>query len=273
MTLLGVFAVGILPLSAQTDSSSGAAAAPATPAPAAVPGPAAPALSVGLTASYVSQYMFRGQRLDGQSFEPSVEADYGNWALGVWSNFPWLDRVPGQSNPEVDPYGSYTYSVDDSLSVQPGFTVYTYANAPTDEGFYRSTFEPNVAVNYTVDGVKITPKIYYDVVLKSLTTELNAGYAVPLRDIGTELDFSGTIGNYFMHDAVNDAEPRVKATGNYWLLGVSLPYTINKATKLTVGWAYTEGTGAYSKQGSLPRVDDPEAVGRGVASASLTYTF
>jgi hypothetical protein len=267
--LAAVFAAGILPMAAQTASTAGAP--PATPAPAAAP--AEPSVSVVLTPSYVSEYMFRGQRLGGQSFEPSVEADYGSWALGVWTNFPWVNRVPGQSNPEIDPYGSYTYSVNDSLSIQPGFTAYTYIKAPTDQGYYRSTFEPNLAVNYTVGGVKITPKLYYDVVLKGLTSELNAAYAVPVKDLGSELDFSGTIGNYFLHDAVNYSNPRTKSVGNYWLLGVSAPFTINKATKLTVGWAYTQGVGAYLKQGALPRVDNAEAVGRGVASASLVYTF
>jgi hypothetical protein len=264
LVLLGGLAAGAINANAQT-------AAPAAQVPA--PAPSEPALSLVLTPSYVSQYMFRGQRLGGQSFEPSVEADYGNWALGVWSNFPLADRVPGQSDPEIDPYGSYTYSVNDSLSLQPGFTVYTYANAPTDQGFYRSTFEPNFAVNYTVGGVKFTPKLYYDVVLKGLTSELSAGYAVPLKELGSELDFAGTIGNYFLHDAVNYSDPRTKSVGNYWLLGVSAPFTINKATKLTVGWAYTEGVGAYSKQGTFPRVDNAQAVGRGVASASLAYTF
>ena len=155
--LLGACVAGALPLRAQTDAAT--TTPPAAPAPAAVPAaaPAAPAVSVTLTPSYVSQYMFRGQRLGGQSFEPSVEADTGNWALGVWSNLPLANRVPGQSNPEIDPYGSYTWNLGDSLSLQPGFTIYTYAKAPTDQGFFRSTYEPNFAVNYTIDGFKLTP--------------------------------------------------------------------------------------------------------------------
>jgi hypothetical protein len=275
VAVLGVCAAAILPLRAQTDAPAApSAAAPAIPAPApAAVAPAAPTLSVVLNPSYVSQYMFRGQRLGGQSFQPSVEADYGNWALGVWSNIPLADKVPGQSDPEIDPYGSYTYTVTDSFNLQPGFTFYTYDKAPTDQGFYRSTFEPNFAVNYTIGGLKITPKLYYDVVLRGLTSELSAGYVVPLKSLGTEFDFTGTIGNYLLHDDVNNADPRVKAAGNYWLLGVSLPFQIDKATKFVVGWAYTEGTGAYLKQGTLPRVDNSESVGRGVATASLNYTF
>jgi hypothetical protein len=270
--LLGACVAGNLSLRAQTDST---AAAPATPPALAAPvAPAAPSLSVVVTPTYVSEYMFRGQRLGGQSFEPSVEADYGNWALGVWSNLPLANRVPGQSDPEIDPYGSYTYNVSDALSLQPGFTIYTYANAPTNQGYFRSTYEPNFAVNYTIDGFKLTPKLYYDLILRGLTSELSAGYAVPMKEVGSELDFTGTIGNYFLSDAVNKIDnPGAKAAGNYWLLGVSAPFTINKATKLTVGWAYTQGTGAYVKQGSLPRVDNSEAVGRGVFTASLGYTF
>jgi uncharacterized protein (TIGR02001 family) len=268
--LLGACAAGTLPLRAQTDAAT--TTPPAAPATAAAP--AAPAVSVTATPSYVSEYMFRGQRLGGQSFEPSVEADYGNWALGVWSNLPLANRVPGQSNPEIDPYGSYTWNLSDSLSLQPGFTIYTYENAPTDQGFFRSTYEPNIAVNYTIDGFKLTPKLYYDLVLRGLTSELSATYAVPVKEIGSEFDFAGTIGNYFQDDAVNKIQnPGAKGTGNYWLLGVSLPFTVAKDTKVTVGWAYTEGTGAYVKVGSLPRVDNPEAVGRGVFSASVAYTF
>ena len=272
--LLGACVAGALPLRAQTDAAT--TTPPAAPAPAAVPAaaPAAPAVSVTLTPSYVSEYMFRGQRLGGQSFEPSVEADYGNWALGVWSNLPLANRVPGQSNPEIDPYGSYTWNLSDSLSLQPGFTIYTYAKAPTDQGFFRSTYEPNFAVNYTIDGFKLTPKLYYDLILRGLTSELSATYAVPMKEVGSELDFAGTIGNYFQEDAVNKIDnPGAKATGNYWLLGVSAPFTVAKDTKFTVGWAYTKGTGAYIKVGSLPRVDNSEAVGRGVFSASLSYTF
>ena len=269
--LLGACAAGALPLRAQTNAA--APTPPAAPAPAVVP-TAAPSLSVTVTPSYVSEYMFRGQRLGGQSFEPSVEADYGNWALGVWSNLPLANRVPGQSNPEIDPYGSYTVNLNDSLSLQPGFTIYTYAKAPTNQGFFRSTYEPNFAVNYTIDGFKLTPKLYYDLILRGLTSELSAAYAVPVKELGTELDFTGTIGNYFQEDAVNKIDnPGAKAAGNYWLLGVSAPFTVAKDTKVTVGWAYTEGTGAYVKVGSLPRVSNSEAVGRGVFSASLSYTF
>src|SRR5665213_213858 len=179
LSLCGL-AAGAVSVRAQTATTTTTTTAPAPAAP------AAPSLSWTLTPTYVSSYMFRGQRLGGQSFEPSLEADYGSLALGVWANDPFTnkDKVPGQSDPEIDPYGSYTFSLSDAFSIQPGFTWYTYVKAPTNQGFYRMTFEPNLALNYTVEGVKLTPKIYYDVVLHEVTYEFDATYAVPLKQLG-----------------------------------------------------------------------------------------
>jgi Putative MetA-pathway of phenol degradation len=229
--LLGGLTAGTVSIHAQTASAG------ATPAPAAV---TAPSLSWTFTPTYVSTYMFRGQRLGGQSFEPSLEADYGNLAVGIWSNDPINNRakVPGQSDPEIDPYASYTFSLDDSFSIQPGFTWYTYGRAPTNQGFYRQTFEPNLAVNYTLGGLKLTPKLYYDFVLREATYEFNAAYAVPLKDLGTELDFNGAAGYYRGTDVVN-----------------------------------TQGGDASLQTGGSPSVTNTQAVGRGVATVALGFTF
>ena len=269
--LIGGIAAGALSSNAQTATTTPAPAAPAAaPAPAA---PAAPSLSITVTPTFASQYMFRGQRLGGPAFEPSVEADYGNWAVGVWANTPLADKVVGQSDPEIDPYGSYTYSVNDNLSIVPGFTWYTYLKAPTNQGFYRETFEPNLAVNYTIAGVKLTPKIYYDLVLQGPTYEFDAAYTVPLPSISSELDFSGTAGTYLLSNAVNQSTPDTKAWGNYWLVGVSAPFAVSKNGKVSVGWAYTKGSDAYFKQKGYAKSVNTGAVGRGVLTVSYAYTF
>ena len=229
--------------------------------------------SVVLTPSVVSQYMFRGVRLGGPAFQPSVEFDQGNFAAGIWASTPIADKVDGQSDPEIDPYASYTMAVTDTVSVVPGFTWYNYPRAKTENGFFKSSFEPNIALNYTVAGVKFTPKYYYDMVLKGPTYELTAAYALPLKDAGTELDWTATVGSFIQREVVKNADPKVKNWGNYYLIGVSAPFAISKASKLVVGVAYTKGTGNYLKQGSQPKSGNTLAVGRVVGTLSYVYTF
>lgn len=261
-------------LQAQTAPVAPAASAPAAPA-AAAPAAAAPASSVSVvfTPAVVSQYMFRGVRLGGLSFEPAIEVDAGNLALGVWSNFPLADKVPGQSDPEIDPYGSYSITVNDSVSIAPGFTWYNYPNADTSNGFYKSTFEPNIALNYTAGPVKFTPKLYYDLILKGPTYELTVAYTTPLKDIGSELDWTAVGGTYDITDAAKGANPAVKNWGDYYLIGVAMPFTVGKSGKLSIGYAYTKGSSNFFKAGSTPQVENTAALGRGVATVSYAYTF
>jgi uncharacterized protein (TIGR02001 family) len=237
------------------------------------PAARAPAYTVTSTFTAVSQYMFRGQRLGGPSWQPSVEVGAGDFTAGLWSNLPFKDKVKDTSAPEFDLYGSYTVNVDKDLSIVPGFTFYDYPKAPTNGGFYRSTIEPSLALNYTVAGVKLTPKLYYDFTLSGPTYELTAAYAFPLKDLGTELDFTGQVGSYIQRDVANKTTPDVKAWGNYWQLGVAAPFQITKESKLTVGFAYTEGTSAFVKQGNARRAENPLAVGRGVVTVSYSYAF
>ena len=244
-------------------------------APTPVPAPPAPAMTVTATASLVSQYMFRGLRLSDGGLQPAVELGAGALTLGAWANLPFDgDKVPDSSDPEIDLYGSYTFALEDGITLAPGFTSYHFPKAPTGAGFYRNTFEPNIALSWTMaDGVKLTPKVYYDVVLKGPTYEITAFYAVPLKDIGSELDFTATYGSYKWKDFANDASPRVKAWGQYWLFGVAAPFQITPKSKLTLGFAYTEGKKAYTKAGNFGKTPNSLAIGRGVVTVSYAYAF
>jgi uncharacterized protein (TIGR02001 family) len=240
--------------------------------PAAAPA-AAPAATVTLTPAFVSQYMLRGVRLGGPSLQPTLEYASGPLAVGVWASTPLSAKVPGQSDPEIDPYASYTVEITKDLSIQPGLTLYTYPRAEKRNGFYRSTVEPSLAVNYTVEGVKFTPKLYRDVVLEQTLLEVSVAYAVPLKDIGSELSFLGTYGTLKATDALADTNPRAKNWGDYWLAGVTLPFQLSKESKVSVGWAYTKGSGNFFKQGNAPKVENSAAVGRGVLSLAYAITF
>jgi uncharacterized protein (TIGR02001 family) len=269
LVALAALAPGVATLSAQTPSPAAAAPAAAPAAPAAPSGP-----SWVVTGAVNSQYMFRGVRLGGPSFNPAVEYDNGDLAVGVWSNIPIKDKVKGQSDPEFDFYGSYKLElVKDTLNWQPGFTAYTYPNAKRADGFYRATFEPNVALNYTVSGITLTPKVYYDFVLKGPTLELGAAYTVPLKDMGTELDFVATAGTYKWTNAAPGQGADVKNYGNYVLGGVTLPFQVTKDSKITLGWAYTKGSDNFIKVGRTAKFENSAAVGRGVATISYIVTF
>src|SRR5688572_18509769 len=244
-------------------------------AQAAAAAPAAPTVTVTANAAVVSLYMFRGLRLSDGGLQPSVEVATGNLVLGAWANVPFdAEKVPDSSDPEIDLYGSYTFALEEGITLAPGFTSYHFPRAPTDAGFYRSTFEPNIALSWTMaDGVKITPKVYYDLVLKGPTYEVTAFYALPLKEIGSELDFTATYGGYEWREAANDASPDVKATGQYWLFGVAAPFQLTPKSKLTIGIAYTEGRKAYTKAGESGKIPNSLAVGRGVGTISYTMTF
>ncbi len=230
-------------------------------------------VSVTATASAVSQYMFRGVRLGGAAFQPAVEVGAGSLVLGVWASFPLKDKVPGQSDPEIDGYGSYKITLNERLSLVPGFTWYTFPNADKAGGWYKSTFEPSLALNYTLGPVLLTPKVYYDTVLRGATYELNVAFALPLKSLGTELAFLGQVGTFKWDEAWEQTSPAMRNWGDYYLVGVTLPYQITSNAKLSLGVAYTTGENNFLKQGTLPKYENTSATGRGVVTLSYALTF
>jgi uncharacterized protein (TIGR02001 family) len=249
--------------------TTGASLSADTPAAA----PAAPSSSWVFTPAFASQYMFRGARLGGPSFQPALEFDQGPLALGVWANTPISNKVDGQSDPEFDFYGTYSFEIAKDTTLVPGFTIYTYPDAEKNLGFYRATFEPNLALNYSISGWKFTPKVYYDFVLKGPTLELTAAYALPLPDIKSELDFTATAGTFKWTDAFENTTPKAKNWGDYYLVGVAMPFQVSTGSKLTIGFAYTKGSNNFVKIGTTPKYANSAAVGRGVVTVSYAITF
>lgn len=235
---------------------------------------AAPGISVTTTLTAASHYLFRGLRLSDGGLQPSVEVAAGNLIVGAWGSFPLNgDKVPGSSDPELDLYGAYNVALPENLTLTPGFTLYTFPRAPTNAGSYRSTFEPSLALSWVVEGVRLTPKVHYDVRRRGATWELAAFYAYPLTRLGAELDFTLTFGTYTWKDTAHGASPAVKAWGDYWLAGVAVPFHLSAAARLTVGFAFTEGRRAYTKAGDFGRVPNRLALGRGVATVSYAVSF
>ena len=229
-------------------------------------------ISTTVTTAFASQYFFRGVRLGGETFEPSVEVDGSAYKVGLLSYQPLANKVVGQSDPEIDLYGSYTLSYSNGISVSPGFTLYVYPNANNNNGFYTATVEPNLAISYTFKGITFTPEVYYDIVMQGPTFELNVAYTVPLTSLHTELDFTGNFGYYDWNDSLSNTHPSVSNYGTYYQVGVTLPFSITDKWSFNVGASYTDNIGNYFNSNGIETHNDA-AVGRGIVTAAFSYKF
>jgi hypothetical protein len=207
------------------------AEAQATPAP-------SPVCTV--TATFVSQDLFRGYYLGGSSIEPSIDLSNGAYDFGYWSNSTVSNRVQGPMSTEVEVYGSYLFeAVKNRASVEPGFTLYALPWGHGFYGRYKASIEPYIGASLTLGGVQLSPRLYDDLVLKVVTWEFNATYAVPLKAAHTELDLDLTYGadiSSIRGPGVPDS-PRIWTT--YWLFGVAAPFQVGKRGTLTLGFNYT----------------------------------
>ena len=226
-----------------------------------------------LTSALVSDYLFRGQRLAGLSLQPAVELNTGESVAGIAANFPVRDKDASQSDPEVDFYASHSFSANDEWRIAPGFTFYTYSHVRTRIGYFRSIFEPSIALSHTVAGVRITATCYYDLTRKGPTFELTGAVALPLKTLGTELDLTANLGDYRLRDAFKNALSRKKLWGNYWSFGASVPFQITPASNIRIGVSYNAGFNSYIKHGAAPRTKNPLAARRASAQVGYSLSF
>jgi hypothetical protein len=240
---------------------------------------AAPEVSGTLGSTFVSQYLYRGERLGGPSLQSWAEVDSGNLGLGVWTDLPFGggSSPAHQSNPEIDPYAYYRIALADGLAVIPGFQVDTYPQADigaaATPGYFRTRAEPSLALDYRFHGVTLAPKVAYDFTLRGETYEMTALYAVPVSAIGSEVDFKATGGYFDYANGLANASPAARAMGGYWLAGAEVPLQLTRRSRLTVGWAYAEGFDNTLQAGSGSRRGNPLAAGRGVVSVAYAWTF
>lgn len=217
------------------------------------------------TTTYASSYVFRGEKIGDTAVEPELDYTKGNLDLGIWQNIPVPERMAGQSDLETDFYGSYGFNVKDVV-IAPGFYYYYYPKAPLNDGNFRSSFEPNVSLEYSYKDLTVTPIVSYDVVLKGFTGQVTLGYTVKTL---VELDFAIIGGEYYLNNSVKDDS--VKNYGDYWSAGVTIPYTVNGFTKLNFGWAYNNGD-SYDKSNGVTEINDLKT-SKGVVTVGLVISF
>lgn len=221
----------------------------------------------------VSRYIFRGQDRGGAALQTAIDAAYGDFGAGLWTSFPLEGSGVSSPGAEADLYLVQNLHPGGKLTLTPGATLYTYPRADRALGFRRTTFEPSLALNGTMAGISLTPKLSHDLNLDATTLDVTAVYALALPALGTELDFNGAAGTYLRRDEVSVSAGQTKAWGNYWQMGVSLPYQVNHRTKLVVGWTYAAGSDAFTKSGAFPQSADPRTASRGFASLGFSTTF
>jgi len=226
-----------------------------------------------LTSTAASDYFFRGVRLAGPSLQPALEFGRGAWSGGMWSNVA-LNHTSKPSNPEIDFYGAFRARTgSEAVELVPGFTLYTYPRAQRSDGIHRTTFEPNIAANIDVHGLRLTPKLYYDLTLEGPTYELSAAVAIALKSLGTELDLSGSVGTFRLRSVTPDAEPREKNWGDYFTVNASVPYRVSANGTVSLNVGYNVGTNNYFKQAGYPRSRNPEARSRAIVTLGYSVTL
>jgi len=217
--------------------------------------------------AFSTDYMFRGVRNGGFSYQPAVEFSKGPWELALYTNLLISDKdVMGTNNLEMDWVASYTWNiVPDAFTIKPGVTAYHYPRAKKDEGAYNAVFEPSLSFGSSLGDVNLSLNLYYDLVQKGPTYEFAADYTINIAS-GLDLELAALAGKYDWSD-LSPVEENVKASGNYFQAGVTLPYEFSKRSVLKAGWYFSKGyyfDGDGSKTGDL---------GKGVFTLSYSYTF
>lgn len=230
----------------------------ATSASASQPAPAASApandiaanLSIAGTFGYESAYMFRGFLKDRQVAQSGVELGYaigqGEIYAGVWGSMPISFRGGNNVN-EFDYYIGYTQAIEDIVSLDAGFTYYSYST-----GNIRQTRE--IYAGATAD-VLLSPSlyVYYDFDLEQAVVEASIAYSFDLEQYthitGLSLENSAYFGTVNTRKRFAGNAGIAKNDYVYFGFASDIAYAItdNVSTSFGIRWAINnDGQGGNS---------------------------
>jgi len=203
-----------------------------------------PSYSVTSDFSYTSEYVFRGVKNSNAAFQGSVEVGQDDVRVGVWTSQPMNSK--GYKN-ETDFYAGYKVKLDRDLTADFVATYYYYPEANSLAHDTHHTYELGVGGTYDLGGlnpgfagVSTSLYYYYDFRLKAQTLQLSVGYSLPLKEIGTSLDFSVFGGNVSTHDVAPDSPtPAVKEAYTYYGIGLNIPYKLAENAQVHIGASYS----------------------------------
>ena len=216
-----------------------------------------PDISVTSDFTYASEYVFRGVKQAGNSFQPSVEITSGGFNAGLWTN----EAVTKHENNEVDVYAGYDYKVNSALKLEGVVTSYNYFEA--GGGQTQDTWEVGVGATYTVSGFSPSLYLYHDFRRQADIAVAAVGYSIPLEAIGASLDTNIYGGSVSARDALPDAAgPDRKNAYTYYGLDLTIPYKLSKNATFSLG-------GHYAVNRNAAGIDTPLGI---VSNRSTWFT-
>lgn len=154
-------------------------------------------IDVTSTIDTVSQYVFRGVSLGGNSVQPGTEISFGNLTVGSWYSAGFGPDSDVQAD-ELDLYAGYSVPLNGDISLDIGGTYYHYPQS----GDFLSTND-GASGSYEVYGsagfasIPLSPiaTVYYDFTLETLTLEGSVGHSIDLPRDGWTADLGLTGGH------------------------------------------------------------------------------
>jgi uncharacterized protein (TIGR02001 family) len=178
--------------------------------------------NMSASVGYDSKYVFRGVELADESMTVSLDVEFDDAYLGMWTNQPITSGIDN----EFDFYGGMGFDVAEGISMDVGGTLYYYP----ESGGSSETFEIYTGFAFDTD---LNPAfyIYYDLDLEALTFEGSVGHSYEM-DEKSSLDVAAFYGH-------------VDGDGfNYSYYGASLDvvYSLSDSSAASVGVRYTNGS-------------------------------
>jgi len=178
--------------------------------------------NMSASVGYDSKYIFRGVELADESMTVSLDAEFDNAYLGMWSNQP----IVGRYDNEFDFYGGLGFEVAEGIDMDVGGTLYYYP----ESGAGSETFE--IYAGFAFDS-ELSPAFYvfYDLDLEAFTIEGSAGHSFEMDD-QSSVDVAGFFGN-------------VDGDGfsySYYGVSADVVYSLGDTSAASVGIRYSDGS-------------------------------
>jgi len=196
-------------------------------------------VSLGMTQSFESEYIFRGFQEGRRVYQSSVDAALpmgaGTLYTEAWGSFPVQGAAQGWN--ELNLIAGYSVPVE-LVNIDVGFTYYWFP----ERGFIADrNREKEVYVGVGFDTI-LNPEIYvfHNFSIDAWIVEASIGHNYPLDEV-LSLDLRAKAGTAKASDMNSDQSPgKPSESWNYYQLSADLVYALNEITTLSVGGRFAK---------------------------------